>query len=61
MTQHDPHVEAEVRETPPENGWRCFERTGRARVTCPCGLDTGMVPVGRAWGEGIAHIVAAWP
>lgn len=55
MAQHDPNVEAEIRETPPEDGWRCFERTGRARATCPCGLDTGYVPTAQACDTARSH------
>lgn len=55
MTQHDPHVEAEIRDLPAEDGWRRCEQTGRARATCPCGLDTGFIPKQEAWGIAASH------
>lgn len=36
-------IEVELRDLPPENGWRVVAKTGRASVTCPCGLDTGSI------------------
>ncbi|MFJ9573583.1 hypothetical protein [Streptomyces bacillaris] len=56
--EHQPSVQAETRDLPPVDGWRRVERTGRARATCPCGLDTGMVPTSDAWGKATEHDVA---
>lgn len=52
MHTHRFTFEAEVRELPPtpdQHGalWANYEHTGRARATCPCGHDTGMVPKGQ--------------
>lgn len=41
--QRSAAIEMEIRDLPPEDGWRVVEKTGRASVTCPCGLDTGLV------------------
>ncbi|MBP5862797.1 hypothetical protein QBA57_21380 [Streptomyces scabiei] len=40
---HRPTLVSEIRELPPENGWACFEATGRACAVCHCGLNTGFV------------------
>ncbi|MEV6450931.1 hypothetical protein AB0M75_06450 [Streptomyces anulatus] len=34
---HDVRIIAELRELPPEDGWKCWERTGYARLECSCG------------------------
>jgi len=34
----------EIRDLTPQEGWRVVETTGQTRVTCPCGLDTGLIP-----------------
>jgi len=57
MAQHNPHVEAETRELPPIDGWVRVEHTGRARATCPCGLDTGFIPTQEAWDIAASHPV----
>ncbi|MDX3507354.1 hypothetical protein PV755_00195 [Streptomyces caniscabiei] len=40
---HSAVIEMELRDLPPEDGWRVVEKTGQASVTCPCGLDTGLI------------------
>ncbi|WP_431772196.1 hypothetical protein [Streptomyces cucumeris] len=35
---------AEVRDLPPQSGWRVVETTGQMSVACPCGLNTGFIP-----------------
>ncbi len=40
-TVHDVKITAEIRELPPEDGWRCFEDTGMATLTCSCGHTDG--------------------
>lgn len=41
---HSAVIQVELRDLPPtEDGWRVVEKTGRASVTCPCGLDTGLI------------------
>lgn len=40
---HRPLVVAEIRELPPQDGWACYERTGRACLVCHCGLNTGFI------------------
>lgn len=45
---HQPHLTAELRELPPEDGWACHEATGRACAVCPCGLNTGFIDKGEA-------------
>lgn len=41
---HTPQIAAEIRQLPPQDGWATYEATGRACVTCPCGLNTGWIP-----------------
>ncbi|MCZ4611603.1 hypothetical protein O3S80_49245 [Streptomyces sp. Lzd4kr] len=41
---HRPHLITEIRELPPQDGYARYERTGRATVVCPCGLNTGWIP-----------------
>ena len=53
--QHPFRVHTETRELPPANGWREVEATGQARATCPCGLDTGYIPVADAWATARTH------
>lgn len=48
MVQHTVRVAVQTRDLPPVDGWRAVERTGQARTTCPCGLDTGLVPTTEA-------------
>ena len=40
---HHSHLVAEIRELPPEDGWACYEGTGRACFVCACGTNTGFV------------------
>ncbi|MEH0426618.1 hypothetical protein QBB34_09845 [Streptomyces stelliscabiei] len=41
-TVHDVKITGGIRELPPdEDGWRCFESTGEATVTCSCGHSDG--------------------
>ena len=40
---HKPQLVAEIRELTPEDGWARYEATGRACLTCPCGLSTGWI------------------
>jgi hypothetical protein len=40
---HSPQIVVELRDLPPKEGWRVIERTGRATVTCPCGLESGPI------------------
>lgn len=40
---HRPILVAEIRELPPEDGWACYEGTGRACLVCACGTNTGFV------------------
>ncbi|RPK85076.1 hypothetical protein EES46_23320 [Streptomyces sp. ADI98-10] len=53
--QHKPNVQAETRDLPPENGWARAEHTGQARTTCPCGLDTGLIPTAQACDTARSH------
>lgn len=55
QTTHPANVQAETRDLPPADGWRQVEHTGRARATCPCGLDTGYVPTREAGAAAQAH------
>lgn len=41
-TLHSVHFQAETEERPPADGWRVVVPSGRARVSCRCGLDTGL-------------------
>ncbi|QUI32447.1 hypothetical protein H9W91_17450 [Streptomyces alfalfae] len=45
---HQPHLIAELRDRPPEDGWSCHETTGRACTVCPCGLSTGFIETSAA-------------
>lgn len=40
---HCPTLVFEIRDPPPEDGWACYERTGRACLVCPCGTTTGFI------------------
>jgi hypothetical protein len=40
---HSPQIVVELRETAPEDGWACYESTGRACFVCTCGTTTGFV------------------
>ncbi|HCA86363.1 MAG TPA: hypothetical protein DEQ61_13185 [Streptomyces sp.] len=43
-TIHRPSIVNEARELPPTaDGWAQCEPTGRACVTCTCGLNTGFI------------------
>lgn len=46
---------AEVRDLEPEAGWVRSEKTGRACIVCPCGLNTGFVSIQEAHDTGRAH------
>ncbi|MCY0926900.1 hypothetical protein OTB20_11935 [Streptomyces sp. H27-H1] len=46
---------AEVRDLEPEDGWVRSEKTGRACIVCPCGLNTGFVTLQEAHDTGRAH------
>ncbi|QFR00729.1 hypothetical protein F9278_36245 [Streptomyces phaeolivaceus] len=43
-TVHDVAISCGIRELPPEDGWRCFESTGVATLTCSCGYTDGPMP-----------------
>jgi hypothetical protein len=53
--EHKPNVQAETRDLPPVDGWRRVEHTGRARATCPCGLDTQYIPTTQATAAARSH------
>lgn len=53
--RHDPHLVREIRELPPQDGWACYEGTGRACVVCCCGLCTGFIDKGEARREAEQH------
>ena len=55
---HSPQIVVELRDLPPENGWACYERTGRACVVCPCGLDTGFIDKSAAIDAYRGHVPA---
>lgn len=40
---HWPHLIAEIRGLPPEDGWARYESTGRACLVCTCGTVTGFI------------------
>lgn len=42
-TVHDVRVIPEVRELPPEDGWRCWGQTGYCRIQCSCGHTDGPI------------------
>ncbi|WP_060879937.1 hypothetical protein [Streptomyces scabiei] len=52
---HRPTLVAEIRELPPEDGWACYEDTGRATVVCSCGLNTGWIQRSEASAAARAH------
>lgn len=56
---HHVIVVTEMRDLEPEDGWARSEKTGRACVVCPCGLDTGFVPLAEASTLGQAHVHGA--
>lgn len=41
---HHPTLTAEIRELPPEDGWRRFEPTGVVTLACSCGYSEGPMP-----------------
>lgn len=53
--QHAVAIASQLRDLPPLDGWRVVERTGQARTTCTCGLDTGLVPAAEAVTTARAH------
>jgi len=60
--KHNMRCQVETRDLPPEDGWRVIERTGQARTTCPCGLDTGLIATAEAaliWRD--HGLGATWP
>lgn len=42
-TTHDVRVFPQMRELPQQDGWRCWELTGRCRLECSCGHTDGPI------------------
>ena len=55
-TVHDVAISGDIRELPPEDGWRCFESTGVATFACSCGHTDGPMPKALAELVAILHI-----
>jgi hypothetical protein len=52
---HIPHLIAELRSLPPEDGWARSEATGRACLVCACGTSTGFIDKADALREAEQH------
>lgn len=57
-TAHAPTFIAELRSLPTEDGWACYEATGRACFVCSCGTTTGFVDKADAASAAEGH---QWP
>ncbi|MFD9445498.1 hypothetical protein ACFWBR_42365 [Streptomyces sp. NPDC060006] len=53
--RHRPLLVREIRELPPQDGWACYEGTGRACMVCSCGRTTGFIDKGEAWRKAEQH------
>lgn len=59
---HEVRYEGQLKERPPQKGWRAYEPTGKARATCTCGrLDSGYIDPSEAKQAARQHVADYLP